>query len=76
MELDLRSVEPEYRHRLVLESFDKLKEEEELTVIADHYPSHLIQLLSGHVEKYKVEQTENGDFVLRLTKRREKVIRR
>jgi len=70
MELDLRSVEPEYRHGLVLESFDKLKEEEELTVIADHYPSHLIQLLSGHVEKYKVEQTENGDFVLRLTKKK------
>ncbi|QGA54073.1 DUF2249 domain-containing protein [Sulfolobus sp. E5-1-F] len=70
MELDLRPVQPEYRHKLVLESFSKLKEGEELTVIADHYPSHLIQLLSGHIEKYKVEETANGDFVLKLTKKK------
>ncbi|QGA69135.1 DUF2249 domain-containing protein [Sulfolobus sp. E11-6] len=70
MELDLRPVQPEYRHKLVLESFSKLKEGEELTVIADHYPSHLIQLLSGHIEKYKVEETANGDFMLKLTKKK------
>ncbi|AAK42008.1 DUF2249 domain-containing protein [Saccharolobus solfataricus] len=70
MELDLRPIQPEYRHKLVLESFSKLKEGEELTVIADHYPSHLIQLLSGYIEKYKVEETANGDFVLKLTKKK------
>ncbi|BDC17587.1 DUF2249 domain-containing protein [Acidianus sp. HS-5] len=68
MELDLRSVEPQYRHTLVLETFSKMKDGEELTVIADHYPTHLIQLLSGQIEKYNVEQTNTGDFVLKVKK--------
>ena len=60
MELDLRNVEPQYRHKLVIDAFSKIKDGEELVVIADHYPAHLLQILSGQIEKYKVDQTETG----------------
>ena len=36
VELDLRDVEPRFRHKLVFEAFNKLKEGEELVVIVDH----------------------------------------
>ena len=74
MELDLRNVEPKYRHKLVLHAFNNLKDGEELVVIADHYPAHLLQILSGQIEKYKVDQTETGDFILKVTKKSSKSI--
>jgi len=67
--LDLREVEPQYRHKLVLEAFNKIKAGEELVVIADHYPAHLLQLISGKIEKYNVEQKEGGVFILKVTKK-------
>ncbi|WP_338598596.1 DUF2249 domain-containing protein [Sulfolobus tengchongensis] len=73
MELDLRSIEPQYRHKLVLDTFAKMHEGEELVVIADHYPAHLLQLLSGQIEKYNVEETPNGDFILKVIKRKSKL---
>lgn len=74
MKLDLRNVEPQYRHKLVLDAFNKIKDVEELVVIADHYPAHLIQILSGLIEKYNVEETNNGDFVLKVIKKGSKSI--
>jgi len=67
--LDLREVEPQYRHKLVLEAFNKIKAGEELVVIADHYPSHLLQLIPGKIEKYDVEEKEGGVFILKVTKK-------
>ncbi|BDB98332.1 DUF2249 domain-containing protein [Saccharolobus caldissimus] len=74
MELDLRKVEPQYRHKLVLDAFNKMKNDEELVVIADHYPAHLLQILSGQIEKYKIDQTATGDFILKVTKKGSKPI--
>ncbi|MBB5254314.1 DUF2249 domain-containing protein [Sulfurisphaera ohwakuensis] len=74
MELDLRNVEPQYRHKLVIDAFSKIKDGEELVVIADHYPAHLLQILSGQIEKYKVDQTETGDFILKVIKKGSKSI--
>jgi len=69
--LDLREVEPRHREKLVLEAFNKIKAGEELVVIADHYPAHLLQLISGKIEKYDVEQKERGIFILKVTKKTE-----
>ncbi|WP_287689340.1 DUF2249 domain-containing protein [Metallosphaera javensis (ex Sakai et al. 2022)] len=66
--LDLREVDPPHRHKLVLETFHKMKAGEELEVIADHYPAHLLQLVSGKIRKYEVKESEDGNFVLKLTK--------
>ena len=74
MELDLRNIEPQYRHTLVIDTFNKMKDGEELVIIADHYPAHLLQILSGHIEKYNIEKTEGGDFVLKVVKKDSKVI--
>ncbi|MEM4086755.1 MAG: DUF2249 domain-containing protein [Saccharolobus sp.] len=67
--LDLRDVEPQLRHKLVLKTFHEMKGGEELVIIADHYPSHLLQLVSGMIEKYNVDEKE-GVFTLRLIKRK------
>ncbi|MEM4884837.1 MAG: DUF2249 domain-containing protein [Saccharolobus sp.] len=67
--LDLRDVEPQLRHKLVLKTFHEMKGGEELVIIADHYPSHLLQLVSGMIEKYNVDEKE-GVFTLRLIKKK------
>ncbi|BBL47550.1 DUF2249 domain-containing protein [Metallosphaera sedula] len=66
--LDLREVDPPTRHKLVLETFNKMKPGEELEVIADHYPAHLLQLLSGKIKKYEIKEGEKGTFMLKLVK--------
>ncbi|MEM3863697.1 MAG: DUF2249 domain-containing protein [Metallosphaera sp.] len=66
--LDLRGVEPSKRHTLVLSEFDELRDGEELTVIADHYPAHLIQLISGKIKRYNIEERGDGTFELKLIK--------
>ncbi|MCY0861276.1 MAG: DUF2249 domain-containing protein [Metallosphaera prunae] len=66
--LDLREVDPPTRHKLVLETFNKMKPGEELEIIADHYPAHLVQLLSGNIKKYEIKEGEEGTFVLKLVK--------
>ncbi|ABP95596.1 Cupin 2, conserved barrel domain protein [Metallosphaera sedula] len=66
--LDLREVDPPLRHKLVLETFHKMRPGEELEVIADHYPAHLLQLISGKIKKYEVKESGEGIFVLKLIK--------
>lgn len=69
VELDLRDVEPRFRHKLVFEAFNKLKEGEELVVIVDHYPEHLVRALSPQSEGISVEQTGTGEYVLKAVKK-------
>ena len=62
--LDLREVEQQLRHKLVLKTFHEIKGGEEL---ADHYLSYLFQLVSGMIEKYNVDEKE-GVFTLKSNK--------
>lgn len=64
----MRGVEPSKRHTLALSEFDELRDGEELTVIADHYPAHLIQLISGKIKKYNIEERGDRTFELKLIK--------
>ena len=66
--LVLREVDPPLRHKLVLETFHKMRPGEELEVIADHYPAHLLQLISGKIKKSEVKESGEGIFVLKLIK--------
>ncbi|AEB95178.1 Cupin 2 conserved barrel domain protein [Metallosphaera cuprina Ar-4] len=46
----MRGVEPSKRHTLALSEFDELRDGEELTVIADHYPAQLTQSIRKNKE--------------------------
>ncbi|MEM0117263.1 MAG: DUF2249 domain-containing protein [Conexivisphaerales archaeon] len=74
IEFDVRAIPPFQRHQLILERFESLKPGEELIIINDHEPLHLLYFMQHERDdfdpsSYSAEMVEPGKWIARFRKR-------
>jgi|GEM_PF-126378 uncharacterized protein (DUF2249 family) len=74
VQLDVRAVPPPQRHDLILKRFEELKPGDELVIINDHEPLHLLYFMQHErddfdASSYTAQMVQPGKWVARFRKK-------